>query len=133
LSQALEAFDVLFASLLMLSQVGGAGGPGPFGMIGFFVVMFGVMYFIMIRPQQKQAQQHKAMLSALSKGDEVVTQGGMIGKIHSITDRVVTLEVATGVKLRLLKASIQGKYSPAAEPAAPPAKADESKESKEEK
>jgi preprotein translocase subunit YajC len=132
LSQALEAFDVLFASLLMVAQAGGSSGPGSIGMIGFFILMFGVMYFIMIRPQQKQAQQHKAMLAALTKGDEVVTQGGMIGKIHAITDRVVTLEVANGVKVRLLKGSVQGKYSPAPEPAAP-AKSEESKESKEEK
>ena len=125
---------MLFASLLLLGQAAG-GGPfgGGIGMIGFFVVMFGVMYLIMIRPQQKQAQQHKAMLSALTKGDEVVTQGGMIGKINAITDRVVTLEVASGVKVRLLKASIQGKYSPAAEAAAAPAKAEEPKDSKDAK
>src|SRR5262245_35844854 len=91
-------------------------------MIGFFVLMFGVMYFIMIRPQQKQAQQHKAMLSALTKGDEVVTQGGMIGKINAITDRVVTLEVANGVKVRMLKAAIQGPFNPAPESSAPAAK-----------
>ena len=125
---------MLFASLLLLGQAAGGGGPfgGGIGMIGFFVVMFGVMYLIMIRPQQKQAQQHKAMLSALTKGDEVVTQGGLIGKINAITDRVITLEVASGVKVRLLKASIQGKYSPTAEaaPAAPAAKSEESKEEK---
>lgn len=121
---------MLFASVLMLGQAGGAGGPGPMGMIGFFVVMFGVMYLIMIRPQQKQAQQHKAMLSALTKGDEVVTQGGLIGKINAITDRVVTLEVASGVKVRMLKASIQGKYTPAAETSAPAAKSEEPKEEK---
>ena len=124
---------MLFASVLMLAQLGGPGGPGPVGTIGFFVLMFGVMYFIMIRPQQKQAQQHKAMLAALTKGDEVVSQGGMIGKIHAITDRVVTLEVASGVKVRMLKSSIQGKYSPAAESAAPAAKSEEPKETKEEK
>ncbi len=119
-------------SFLILAQA--AGGPGG-GMvqIAFIIGLFAIMYFIMIRPQQKQAQQHKAMLAALSKGDEVVTQGGMIGKINAITDRVVTLEVANGVKVRLLKASIQGKYNPAAEASAPASKAEESKDSKDAK
>lgn len=124
---------MLFASLLLVGQAGGPGGGGLLGMVPFFILMFGVMYFIMIRPQQKQAQQHKAMLSALTKGDEVTTQGGMIGKIHAITDRVVTLEVANGVKVRLLKASIQGKYNPAPEPSAASGKAEDSKESKDAK
>jgi preprotein translocase subunit YajC len=118
------------ASLLILGQA--AGGPSPLMMVLFFGAMFAVMYFIMIRPQQKQEQTRRAMLSALVKGDEVVTQGGLIGKIHAITDRVVTLEVASGVKVRLLKASIQGKYSPAPEAKdAKDAKAEESKEKEE--
>ena len=118
------------ASLLILGQA--AGGPSPLMMVLFFGAMFAVMYFIMIRPQQKQEQSRKAMLSSLVKGDEVVTQGGMIGKIHAITDRVITLEVASGVKVRLLKASIQGKYSPAPEAKdAKDAKAEESKEKEE--
>jgi len=102
---------VHFESLLLVGQASGPGGGGLMGMIPFFILMFGVMYFIMIRPQQKQAQQQKAMLAALTKGDEVITQGGMIGKINAITDRVVTLEVANGVKVRLLKAPHPRKQS----------------------
>jgi preprotein translocase subunit YajC len=122
---------LFFASLLVLGQ--GIGGPGGATTALFFGVMLAVMYLIMIRPQQKQAAAHKAMVAALVKGDEVVTQGGMIGKINAVTERIVTLEIASGVKVRVLKTSIQGKYSPAAEAAAPAAKPDESKESKEEK
>jgi preprotein translocase subunit YajC len=134
LSQALEASDVHFESLLLVGQASGPGSGGLLQIAPFFLLMFGVMYFIMIRPQQKQAQQQKAMLAALTKGDEVVTQGGMIGKIHAITDRVVTIEVANGVKVRLLKGSIQGKYSPQAESAAAAGgKAEESKDSKDAK
>jgi preprotein translocase subunit YajC len=125
---------VHFQSLLTVGQAAGSGGSGGLmGMIPFFLLMFGVMYFVMIRPQQKQAQQHKAMLSALTKGDEVVTQGGMIGKIQAITDRVVTIEVANGVKVRMLKSSVQGKYSPQAEASKADAKAEESKDSKDSK
>jgi len=122
---------VLFTSLLILGQAPG-GGQSPVGMVLIIVAMFAVMYFIVLRPQQKQAQVHKAMLAGLVKGDDVVTQGGLIGKIHTITDRVVTLDIGGGVKVRVLKSSVQGKYSAAekAEPAGP-AKGDESK--KEEK
>lgn len=73
--------------------------------IGIFVVM----YFLMIRPQQKQLKEHKALLSALKKGDEVVTQGGLFGRIHAITDNQVVLEIANNVRIRVLKTSIQGK------------------------
>lgn len=123
---------MLFASLLILALAEGGSTPGWLTPV-FFAAMFGVMYFIMIRPQQKQAQRHKAMLASLTKGDEVVTQSGLIGKINAITDRIVTLEVSSGVKVRLLKSSIQGKYSPAPEGAeSKDAKdAKESKESKE--
>lgn len=123
---------MLFASrLLLLGQA--PGGPSPVVMVLFFGAMFAVMYFIMIRPQQKQAQAHKAMLAGLVKGDEVVTQGGMIGKINAITDRVVTLEIASGVKVRMLKTSIQGKYAPAPEKAEPAKTEKPEESSKEEK
>jgi len=121
---------VLFTSLLILGQAPG-GGQSPVGMFLIIGAMFAVMYFVVFRPQQKQAQAHKAMLAALVKGDEVVTQGGMIGKIHAITDRVITLEVAPGVKVRLLRSSVQARYSPAAEKTDSAGKGDESK--KEEK
>src|SRR5262245_8617979 len=100
----------------------------------FLKTMLAVMWFIMIRPQQKQLREHRSMLASLVKGDEVVTQGGLFGKIHSITDRVVTLEIATGVKVRILKTSIQGKGSPtAAEPAAASGSSEPAKAKGEEK
>jgi preprotein translocase subunit YajC len=115
----------LLASPLILGQAQGA--PSPFVMVAMFAAMFGVMYFIVIRPQQKQEQAKKAMRAGLVKGDEVVTQSGMIGKIFSITDRIVTLEVASGVKVRMLKDAIQGKYNPAAETSAAKADAKDAK------
>jgi preprotein translocase subunit YajC len=98
----------------------------------FLGAMLAVMWFIMIRPQQKQLREHRSMLGSLVKGDEVVTQGGLFGKIHAITDRVVTLEIASGVRVRILKTSIQGKASPTGEPASTePAKREEKREEKE--
>ncbi len=70
------------------------------------VLMFVVMYFLMIRPQQKRAKEQKAMMDALSKGDEVVTAGGFLGKVVKVADSYVTLEVATGTEIVVQKSSI---------------------------
>jgi preprotein translocase subunit YajC len=83
----------------------------------FFGALFAIMYFVLIRPQQKQMKEQQAMLSSLKKGDDVVTQGGLLGKIFAVQDKVVTLEVSSGVKLRVLKSSIQAKVTVADEPA----------------
>jgi preprotein translocase subunit YajC len=94
-------------SFLILAQAGGSGNP--LGTLGFLVVLVAIMYFIMIRPQQKQLKEHRALLGALKKGDEVVTSGGMLGKIHLVDERTVTLEVASGVRIRVLKTAISAK------------------------
>jgi preprotein translocase subunit YajC len=93
-------------SFLILAQ---AGGGNPLSLFGFMAVMVGIMYFLMIRPQQKQLNEHRKLLASLKKGDEVVTQGGILGRIQALTDRTVTLEVASGVRLRVLKTSIMSR------------------------
>ena len=100
---------------LILAQFGGAGGGGTTTLL-FLVALFAIMYFVMIRPQQKQLKEHRTLLSALKKGDDVVTQGGVLGKIHAVTDKIVTLEVATGIRIRVLKTSIQGRSTVTEEP-----------------
>jgi len=70
------------------------------------LLMFGVLYFLMIRPQQKKAKEQQAMLGALKHGDEIVTGAGIIGKITGITDKVVTIEIADNVKMKVLKGQI---------------------------
>jgi preprotein translocase subunit YajC len=87
-----------------------AAGTAPAGggllqllpLVGLFVVM----YFLMIRPQMKRAKEHKAMLGKLSRGDEVLTTGGIAGVVAEIGENFVTVEVADGVKLRVQKAAI---------------------------
>ena len=74
------------------------------------VAMFAIFYFMLIRPQSKKAKEHQNMLSALQKGDEVVTGGGVIGKISGIADKVVTLEVSEKVRVRVLKSQIVDKF-----------------------
>ena len=76
---------------LILAQALGGGATGN---ILFFVGLFAIMYFVLIRPQQKQAKDQANMLSALKKGDDVVTQGGVLGKVWEVRDKVVTLEVS---------------------------------------
>ncbi|MGK5078463.1 preprotein translocase subunit YajC [Janthinobacterium sp. HLX7-2] len=70
------------------------------------VLMFVVMYFLMIRPQQKRAKEQRAMMDALGKGDEVVTSGGMLGRVVKVVDAYVTIEVATGTEVTVQKSSI---------------------------
>lgn len=70
------------------------------------ILMFVVMYFLMIRPQQKRAKEQKAMMDALAKGDEVVTAGGILGKVSKVSDVYVTLEVATGTDIVVQKSAI---------------------------
>lgn len=86
-----------------------AQGSNPLATVGMIGAMVAIVYFVMIRPQQKQLKDHKALLSSLKKGDDVVTQGGVLGRIYAVTEKVVTLEVANGVRIRVLKSSIQAK------------------------
>ena len=79
----------------------------------FMLLMFGVFWFILIRPQVKKQKEHQAMLSALDKGDTVITRGGFIGKITGMSDNVITLELQEKVRVRVLRAYVDGKYDPA--------------------
>jgi preprotein translocase subunit YajC len=70
------------------------------------VLMFVVLYFIMIRPQMKRQKEHKAMIEAIAKGDEVVTSGGVLGKVSKLGDTYIHLEVANGVELQVQRSSV---------------------------
>jgi preprotein translocase subunit YajC len=78
----------------LLLQAGDAPSGAPFGMFVPMVAIFLLFYFLMMRPQQKRQKEQEAMLKAIDKGDEVVTAGGLHGKITGITDDVLTLEIA---------------------------------------
>ena len=71
------------------------GGEGAWTSIIFMVLIFAVFYFLLIRPQVKRQKEHKAMVEALNKGDEVMTAGGIIGKITEMSDQYVTLQIAS--------------------------------------
>ncbi|HEY9130687.1 MAG TPA: preprotein translocase subunit YajC [Dyella sp.] len=87
----------------------GAQAQSPTGLLSFpvlMILMFGVMYFIMIRPQMKRQKEHRAMLTALSKGDEVVTNGGIAGRVDEVGETFVTVEIASNVKVKVQKGAV---------------------------
>lgn len=93
---------------------GGAGGAGQGGSFGAFIpliLMFAIFYFLLIRPQQKKAKQHKQLLSTLKKGDRVVSTGGLHGVITGISDDLVTVEIAPKVRVKISRGSIAGSTS----------------------
>ena len=71
-----------------------------------FILMFVVLYFLMIRPQMKKAKEHKALVEALSKGDEIITSGGMAGRITKVSDDFVTVSFAENVEIQMQKPAI---------------------------
>ena len=83
--------------------------------IAFIVLMFGVLYFLMIRPQQKRAKEHDALVGALKKGDIVRTNGGIRGEVTAVDERDVTLEIADRTRIKILKTHVAGLDEPPAE------------------
>ena len=87
-----------------------AAPSGLEGLLGspmvFFILMFVVMYFFMIRPQMKRQKEQQAMMNALAKGDEVVTSGGMLGKVTKVADAYVTLDIANGTEVIVQKKAV---------------------------
>ena len=76
------------------------------GLLPLLLIMFGLMYFLIIRPQAKRAKEHAAMVNALSKGDEVVTGGGILGKVTELDEQFVTLKVSDNTQIRVQRHTI---------------------------
>ena len=100
------------------AQAAGGGG-GALGSLPLLVILFAIMYFLLIRPQQKKVKEHQAMVSALRRGDQVITQGGLIGKVTKVKEddsNEIEVEIADGVKVRLVRntvAQVLNKTEPA--------------------
>jgi preprotein translocase subunit YajC len=82
---------------------GAAAGPNMIEQFVPIIAIFAIFYFLIIRPQSKRQKEHQNFLSNLKRGDQVVTAGGIFGKVEGITDKFVTLEVSDGVNIRILK------------------------------
>jgi len=106
-------FHLIFGVFVFISnayaQTSAAPDPGLMGNLTTFlplILMFVVMYFLMIRPQQKRQKELKAMMDALAKGDEVATAGGILGRVTKVNDTYVTLEVASGTEIVVQKNAV---------------------------
>lgn len=96
----------LISDALAEAPAGAAGQSDP--IMGFLplIIIFVIFYFLLIRPQSKRAKEQKAMVAALAKGDEIVTSGGILGRITELDDSFVTLEVSEGVKINLQRSAV---------------------------
>jgi len=88
------------------AQAAPSGDPGYIGLLPI-VLMFVLLYFLMIRPQMKRAKEAKAMVEALQKGDEVITAGGVLGRITKLSDAYVSLEIAPNTEIAIQKSAVQ--------------------------
>jgi preprotein translocase subunit YajC len=108
--------------MLMMMQAAPAGdsGGGAIGaLIQFFpfIAIFAIFYMLMIRPQQRRVKEHQAAITAVKKGDDVVTGGGIRGRVTKVTDDEAEVEIASGVKIRVIKSTISQVLSGPAKPA----------------
>jgi preprotein translocase subunit YajC len=93
-------------SILAAASIGGAGGSAMFVQIFPLLLIFVVFYLFLIRPQQKRAKEHEAKINSVQKNDEVVTGGGLMGKVTKVADDYVEVEIATGVRVKAVKATL---------------------------
>ena len=107
--------------MLMLMQAAPAGQAGGVvgGLITFFpfIAIFVIFYLIVMRPQQRRVKEHQASISAVKKGDDIVTAGGIRGRVTKVTDDEAEVEIAQGVKVRVVKSTISQVLRPNAKPA----------------
>ena len=123
----LIAFFLLFAPTLAAAQETPAAAPDPFTSLLPLLFIFVIFYFLLIRPQQKRHKQHQLMLGALKKGDEVITGGGIYGKVTRIDEDKVTVQIAQGVEIVAVKALLQQVLAKAEAGAGKPAHQEKSK------
>lgn len=89
------------------AQAAGGGAAGAFGSFIPLILIFAIMYFLLIRPQQKKVKEHQAMVEAVRRGDQVVTQGGVVGKVTKVMeDGHIEVEIAKDVKVKVVKSTL---------------------------
>ncbi len=106
-----KEFNVFISEAFAQTAPAAAASDSPFGSLGSMlplVLMFVVLYFVMIRPQMKRQKEAKAMIDALAKGDEVVTTGGLLGKVAEVGETFIAVEIADGVQVKVQKNAVAG-------------------------
>ena len=110
-------------TISMFSLTSAAAAAQPSGTVSFFVqifplvAIFVIFYLLLIRPQQKRMRQHQAAISAIKKGDEVVTGGGILGRVTKVTDTEAEVEIAQGTRVRVVKSTLSQVLTSSAKPA----------------
>jgi preprotein translocase subunit YajC len=95
----------LFESAAQAAPAGGAAGPGMMDLL-LLVGFIGIFYFLLWRPQSKRRKEHQQLMSSLSNGDEVVTAGGIVGRITKVEDDFIKVQVASNVEMRIQKSAV---------------------------
>jgi preprotein translocase subunit YajC len=98
--------------VISLSFAQSAGGGSLVSTLVMFAAMFAILYFILIRPQQKQQKKHLELLAALKKGDEVILSSGIMGRVFAVEDKIVIIEIGEKTRLRVLKQAVQALITP---------------------
>lgn len=96
----------MFVTPAYAQAAGSAGAGTAFAQFIPLILIFVIMYFLMIRPQQKRLKQHREMVAAVKKGDQIVTQGGVLGKVTSVRDDELEVEIAQGVRVRVVRTTV---------------------------
>ena len=104
----LKSLILLLQSTSAHAQAAAAAPQNPMLQFLPLVVVFVIFYFLMIRPQKKKFEDEQTLINNLAKGDEIYTKAGIIGTIYGINDKIVDLEISTGVRVKLLKSQIGG-------------------------
>ena len=108
----------ILMSMVQASPVGGAGGTAGLLMgILPWLLIFVIFYLLMIRPQQRRVKEHQAAIAAVKKGDDVITGGGIRGRVTKVTEDEAEVEIASGVKIRVIKSTISQVLAPNTKPA----------------
>jgi len=100
------------------AQMAGGGAPSPLVNMAPLALIFVVFYFLLIRPQQQKAKEHRQMLANLKRNDDVITAGGLYGKVVALNDKVVTLEIAPNVRVKVERPQINSLAAETAKTAA---------------
>ena len=116
IKMAATAAAIVGSTPVALAQEQGGGTGGLIGQLIFFVPLILIFYFLLIRPANQRQKKHKAMIEAIARGDTVITSGGLIGKVVKVTDQEISVDLAEGVRVRVVKgmiADVRGKNEPA--------------------
>src|SRR5690606_13008546 len=102
----IASLAALLPGMALAQEAGPQGGMGVMGQVIFFAGFILIFYFLIWRPQSKRAKEHKELMSGLNKGDEVVTSGGVAGRITKVADDFIVLEVADNVEIKVQKVAV---------------------------